>query len=54
MGEMRGTPGTFRHENMTVLFQVQSEKRFFSLKRLCMQRAGNVAHGLRDASLVLV
>lgn len=28
--KMRGTPGTFRLENMTVLFQVQSEKGFFS------------------------
>lgn len=49
---MRGTPGTFRLENMTVLFQVQSEKGFFSFWCLCMQRAGTVAHDLSDASLV--
>lgn len=51
---MRDTLGTFRLENMTVLFQVHSEKMFFSLKWLWIQRAGTAACGHRDASLALV
>lgn len=44
--------GTFRPESMTlILFQVQSEKRLFSLTWFYTGRAGNVARDLRNTSL---